>query len=177
MESLKKPNVSKQAKHANGKDPSHRTPAKKDAHSTARSSGEQLLYLVLLAVFALIVVLSDGSAVQSGSTGAVALMDGWTDAGGNLLRLEELPLGELALSMDLSGQAPAGRRLCLKSVDTNFQVLSDGEVVYSYRPALSRLMGRSYACTSTPSTSRSRRSGWSSPSSPSSPACPPGWRT
>lgn len=78
------------------------------------------------------------------STLLIELNDGWYTEDGIEMQLNSLPYGEIVLTHATEGLALSNKRLCTRSVDTFFEVLADGELVYSYFPEQAAILGASY---------------------------------
>ena len=89
------------------------------------------------------VYLDRGSALPYAQTG-IPMHAGWMTEAGEAVDLAEMPMGNLDLTADVSGLDTDGKSLCLKSIDTLFDVYADGELIYSYRPGIPRRLGASY---------------------------------
>ncbi len=102
------------------------------------------MFLYFLIVFVLVSVYLDrGSALPYAQTG-IPMHAGWTTEAGEAVDLAEMPRGDLDLTADVSGLDIDGKSLCMKSIDTRFDVYADGELIYSYRPGIPRRLGASY---------------------------------
>ncbi len=110
-----------------------------------RSSREQLFYLALFIVFVIVSIYVDRTGSSFATSRKTALQSGWTvEAMGEETDLSGLPAGPVTVSKMVEGLYGAGQAICFKSVDTNFELLSDGEVFYTYRPVIPKRLGRSY---------------------------------
>lgn len=77
----------------------------------------------------------------------VSILDldaGWTDENGQAFRLSDLPYASLTLERSVEDIDLANMRFCTKSIDTFFELLADGEVVYVYQPQQAAFLGKSY---------------------------------
>lgn len=74
----------------------------------------------------------------------IDLNEGWHDDDGTEYRLSDLPYGRLTLEHPVSDFDLTTNRLCMKSVDTFFEVFADGESVYCYFPEQPAILGESY---------------------------------
>lgn len=74
----------------------------------------------------------------------IGINDGWLSDDGETYSLNDLPPGHTTLHHSADGLDLANMRFCMKSVDTFFEIYADGELIYSYRPEQSALLGKSY---------------------------------
>ena len=70
--------------------------------------------------------------------------DGWSADNGEIYSLSDLPSEQVTLRRSAEDLDLNNMRFCMKSVDTFFEVLADGKVIYSYHPEQHGLLGRSY---------------------------------
>ena len=70
--------------------------------------------------------------------------DGWSSDIGDHYSLSDLPIGPITLHRSIEGLELSNMRFCTKSVDTFFELLADGEIIYSYHPEQRGLLGKSY---------------------------------
>ena len=92
-----------------------------------------------------VLVIHAGNSLYIGYNSEVTDMNGgWSADDGEMYLLSELPNGQITLHCSAEGIDLKDRRFCMKSVDTFFQVLADGEVIYSFQPEQNALLGRSY---------------------------------
>lgn len=75
---------------------------------------------------------------------ATDIDSGWISENGEELNLSELPYGNITLERSIEGIDLLNKRICMKSIDTFFEVLADGETIYSYFPELPPILGESY---------------------------------
>lgn len=124
--------------------------AERARQGNLRSTREQVVFLYFLVVFILVSVYLDRGNALPDIDDAIAMSAGWTiesgDAEGPLTNanLSGLPTGNLELTADVSGLATDGKSLCMKSIDTVFDVYADGMKIYSYRPTIPKRLGKSY---------------------------------
>lgn len=103
-----------------------------------------LLALVIVTV-CIVTGVQEGSVPERNYDAEVIdLNDGWYTEDGTEMRLSELGYGEIVLERSLEQVDLSNKRLCTRSVDTFFEVLADGELVYDYSPEQSALLGASY---------------------------------
>lgn len=120
-------------------------PTSKDARQgNLRSAREQVVFLYFLIVFVLVSIHLDRGSALPYETDSVPVSADWTTAAGETVDLSDLPLGSLDLTKDISAIAVNETSLCLKSVDTVFDVYADGRRVYNYRPDIPKRLGISY---------------------------------
>lgn len=74
----------------------------------------------------------------------VNMNDGWQTDDGEIYSLSDLPIKEITLHHSADEIDLDNMRFCMKSVDTFFEILADGELIYTYRPTQSTLLGSSY---------------------------------
>ena len=92
-----------------------------------------------------IIVICAKDAFYLGYDAAVASVnDGWSSDDGDTYSLSDLPIGQITLHRSVEEFDLNNMRFCMKSVDTFFKVLADGEVIYSYQPEQHGLLGKSY---------------------------------
>ena len=70
--------------------------------------------------------------------------DGWSSDEGEIYSLSDLPIGPITLHRSVEELDLNNMRFCTKSVDTFFELLADGEIIYAYRPEQHGLLGKSY---------------------------------
>ncbi len=105
----------------------------------------KIFYLLMIILFFIIIILMYKSGRKSTDTTAFTMEQCWTDEDGNKINLNILPEGEkVSLFADVSNMELDDKRFCLKSIDTVFEIYADGELIYSYRPVNSKLLGSSY---------------------------------
>lgn len=109
-----------------------------------RSAREQAVFLYLLIVFVLVSIHLDrgNEGVYIGKS--FPLSDNWVTESNEVVSLYNLPLGSLYLTTELNGLPVGDNSLCLKSIDTVFDVYADGQRIYSYRPTIPKRLGKSY---------------------------------
>lgn len=73
-----------------------------------------------------------------------SMMNDWQSSDGAVYSLDELPKGDAVLTHSLNGIDILNKQLCMKSDDTFLEVSADGEVIYTYAPEQSKIMGKSY---------------------------------
>lgn len=86
----------------------------------------------------------ENSTVRYYNFDIIDLNTGWYSADGTEYIIGDLPYGNITLAHDVSDIDLHNQRLCLKSVDTFFEVFADGESIYSYFPTQPALLGESY---------------------------------
>ena len=107
------------------------------------STGEQAVFLYLLIVFILVSIHMDRGNAPA-APDSIPMSENWTMKAGEVVSLSELPVGSLDLVTDVSGLNLRRRSLCLKSIDTQFDVYADGQRIYSYHPTIPKRLGASY---------------------------------
>ena len=118
-----------------GKQDNHRTKSRirkyirqggeRARQSNLRSSREQVVYFYFLIIFILVSIYLDRNSALPYLSECVPANTGWVAETGEAVSLSELPAGILDLSKDVSDQSFHGESLCLKSVDTLFDVWMD----------------------------------------------------
>ena len=103
-----------------------------------------LLVIVVISVCVVIVTWTGGSSYLGYNSTVTDMNDGWSTDDGEIYSLSDLPDGQITLHRSAEGLELNNLRFCMKSVDTFFQVLADGEVIYSYQPEQHGLLGKSY---------------------------------
>lgn len=103
-------------------------------------------FIVIVAMLACIVIISlTGGSSYLGYDSTIADMnDGWTSDEGEVYSLSDLPMKSITLHHSTDELDLKNMRFCMKSVDTFFEILSNGEVIYSYYPKQSAILGESY---------------------------------
>ena len=102
-----------------------------------------IFYLLLILLLSILSIIFDRNMPVYYSPDVIP-MNIWTNTDGETVDLHAPPVGSLTLSADISPIHLNGRQLCLKSVDTVFDIYADGELIYSYRPEPPKLLGISY---------------------------------
>ena len=110
------------------------------------SSGRRwIVSLLIIAVICVVTAVGAKDSFYLGYDSTVTGMnDGWSSDDGEVYSLSDLPVGPCTLHHSVEGLDLNNMRFCMKSVDTFFVVLADGEVIYSYRPEQHGLLGKSY---------------------------------
>ena len=110
------------------------------------SSGRRwLASLLILAAIGVVAVLGAKDALYRGYDSTVTSIDGgWSADDGGVYSLSDLPVGACTLHRSIAELDLENMRFCTKSVDSFFDVLADGEIIYSYHPEQRGLLGRSY---------------------------------
>lgn len=103
-----------------------------------------LACIPVIVVILICIAVGDHSAGSLVRDHSIDLNAGWHDADGTEYPLSDLPYGERTLERSVAEIDLLNKRLCLKSVDTFFEVFADGESVYSYFPAQPAILGASY---------------------------------
>ena len=115
------------------------------AGRTVRQSfGGRIALLFLLVIFVVVSVYLDRNSASQYRSACIPVHGGWMNIDGQVVDLNDPPPGRLELSMDFSPFFLNGRSLCMKSIDTVFDVYADGRCIYSYHPLVSRGLGSSY---------------------------------
>ena len=112
--------------------------------SNLRSAREQVLFLFFLILFIMVSVYLDRNSSLPYVGETIPLNAHWATAAGEDVDLINMPSGNLDLTKDISQLSADGKSLCLKSIDTFFDVYADGQRIYSYRPAIPKRLGASY---------------------------------
>ena len=123
---------------------SSRHNAGEDIPKNIRSTREQLCYFLLFLIFVLVSICVDYKKADSKSDVVIPMNDGWMTEAGQYLSLDALPQGDLVISTDVGSYATDGMALCLKSIDTNFEIYADGNRIYTYHPFVPKWLGISY---------------------------------
>ncbi len=117
----------------------------KESSVHKKQSMIDFLYLFLTIVFLATVVFGFTKEKKTEKSQFIILEDCWKDETGAFVSLQRLPVDEsVYLTTDLNKFHWKGKQLCLKSVDTVFDIYADGELVYSYHPTQPKLLGISY---------------------------------
>ena len=118
--------------------------AERASQSSLRSTREQIVFLFFLITFILVSIQLDRGSALPYIGDSTAMSANWTTGDGEIADLSDLPLGNLDLTTVVSGVDVNGKSLCLKSIDTVFDVYADGRLIYSYRPTIPKRLGASY---------------------------------
>lgn len=78
------------------------------------------------------------------SNTVIDLNSGWLSEDDGTFSLNDLPKREITLVRSVEDIDLQNKRLCMKSIDTFFEVVADGRVIYSYYPEQSDFLGDSY---------------------------------
>ena len=107
---------------------------------------KDILYILVILLFLFIVMtLYSNDALSRSDDIFYPMTQGWTSVSGESASLNDLPVGQdIDLYTNISHIDMNKNKLCLKSVDTFFQVYADGVQVYSYQPSLPKPLGVSY---------------------------------
>lgn len=134
-----------------GKDPVHqgagklnRPAAEGVCQSNLRSAREQVVFFYLLIVFILVSVYLDRANTLPKETDSISINLDWKSKSGESVDLSDPPPGKVDLIKDISDYSFIGKSLCLKSIDTEFDVYADGLRIYSYHPTIPKRLGMSY---------------------------------
>ena len=103
-----------------------------------------LIVIVAISVCLVIAICSKDSFYLGYDNTSTSVNDGWSSDDGEIYSLSYLPIGQITLHRSIEGLDLKNMRFCVKSVDTFFEVLADGEIIYSYRPEQQGLLGKSY---------------------------------
>ena len=103
-----------------------------------------LTVIVTISVCIIIVICANGYSSISYNSSVTDMNGGWSSDDGEIYSLSDLPNGQITLHHSADGLDLDNTRFCMKSVDTFFEVLADGEVIYSYKPEQNALLGKSY---------------------------------
>ena len=110
------------------------------------TSGRRWLasFLVVLVICVMVVMCAKDSFYLGYDSTVTSINDGWGSDDGEIYSLSDLPIGPITLHRSIAELDLNNMRFCMKSVDTFFEVLADGQVIYSYRPEQHGLLGKSY---------------------------------
>lgn len=103
-----------------------------------------VVFIIIVTVCAVIGVKIQINPHQYYDDSSTQLNDGWVSEEGEVLSLSDLPSKALVLEHSAEGMDLKNKRLCMKSVDTFFEVIADGELIYSYYPQQPAFLGESY---------------------------------
>ena len=103
-----------------------------------------LMVIVTISVCLVIAICAKDSFYLGYDDNATGVNDGWSSDDGDIYSLNDLPMGQITLHRSIEELDLDNMRFCVKSVDTFFKVLADGEIIYSYRPEQHGLLGKSY---------------------------------
>ena len=103
-----------------------------------------LMVIVAISVCLVIVICAKDSFYLGYDDNVTGVNDGWNSDDGDVYSLSDLPIGQITLYRSIKELDLNNMRFCMKSVDTFFEVLADGEIIYSYQPEQHGLLGKSY---------------------------------
>ena len=103
-----------------------------------------LMVLAAISVCLVIVICAKDAFYLGYDTTIASVNDGWNSDDGDIYSLSDLPIGQITLHRSVEELDLNYMRFCTKSVDTFFELLADGEIIYSYRPEQHGLLGKSY---------------------------------
>ncbi len=109
-----------------------------------RSVREQIVFLSVLLLFILVSIYLDRTGESQIVSNSVPVKEGWMTEQNEIMDLASPPPGILTVTRDIRGLLAEGKSLCLKSIDTEFDVYADGTCVYSYYPEIPERFGKSY---------------------------------
>lgn len=103
----------------------------------------------LPAIAAVLICILIGTHIESSTVryynfDIIELNTNWYAADGTEYSLGDLPYGNVMLEHSVADIDLQNKRLCLKSVDTFFEVYADNDLIYAYFPQQSPLLGKSY---------------------------------
>lgn len=111
---------------------------------SVRSAREQMVYLVIFLLFVMVSTFIDFRSSGRSFAPETESVTGWTNETGAAVDLDKVPLGDHSFTLDVSGLTLYGKSLCMKSIDTNFAVYADDELIYDYHPKIPKRFGLSY---------------------------------
>lgn len=103
-----------------------------------------ILPLVLFLVTTIIVTITCRTEEIHYDDGLYDITDGWVSSDGESISLNDLPVGDVVLTHDLSGVSLDRKRLCFKSTHTHVKAEFDGVTIYEYAPVQKNILGKSY---------------------------------
>lgn len=113
----------------------------KNKHGTAISD---LLPLAIILLLTIIVTITCRTHQVHYNNDIADLTNGWTSADGESFSMDNLPVGDIVLSHDLTNIDLNRKRLCMKTVHTFIKVEVDGVIIYEYAPEIAPILGKSY---------------------------------
>ena len=117
----------------------------KDMPLFSSSSRRWLASFLIIVVICVVTAMCVKDSFYLGYDSTVtSINDGWLSDDGESYSLSNLPAGQCTLHRSIGELDLNNMRFCMKSVDTFFEVLADGEFIYSYRPEQHGLLGKSY---------------------------------
>ena len=123
---------------------SNRSRSQVNIRKIMRQSWEKAVFLLCIVLFVLVSVFLDHDHKLHDADDSIPVNAGWMTGSCETVDLYEPPEGVLDLSMDISSVSSEDRSLCLKSIDTVFDVYADGTCIYSYHPTIPKRLGISY---------------------------------
>ena len=118
--------------------------AERTSQSNLRSTREQIVFLFFLITFILVSIQLDRGSMVPYIGDSTPMNANWTAGGAEIVDLYDLPLGNLDLTTVVNGVDVNGKSLCMKSIDTVFDVYADDQLIYSYHPTIPKRLGASY---------------------------------
>ena len=113
-----------------------------------RSTRELLLYLLVFLLFVAVSLYVDRDSKGYYPSNSIPANDGWimesAEAPGEPVDLYHLPEDPVTVRKDVRGLYANGQALCFKSIDTDFDIYADGQLIYTYRPVIPKRLGKSY---------------------------------
>ena len=103
-----------------------------------------LLVIMLMTSCTIIGICAGNHAKYYYDRTVVALDTEWMTEDGNIVSLSNLPCGAITLQHSVEDINLKNNRLCMKSIDTLFEVYADNEIIYSYYPEQAAFLGKSY---------------------------------
>ena len=119
---------------------------KNKLHSFASSRRWLASFIAIVAILAcvIIVICAKDSFYLGYDNSVASVNDGWNSDEGDIYSLSNLPTRPITLHRSVQELDLQNLRFCIKSVDTFFTLLADGQVIYSYHPEQHGLLGKSY---------------------------------
>lgn len=103
-----------------------------------------LLPLAAVLVCTIIVIAICGASQIYYDDKITDLTDGWITSDGDIVSMSSLPAGDITLTHSLADVNIDYKRLCFKTIHTNFTAAFDGTMVYEYAPERPAILGKSY---------------------------------
>ena len=109
-----------------------------------RSTREQMVYLTVFLLFVIVSIFVDLRGTAQNNEQFQLQENRWILETGEEIDVNNLPEGHHIVTSDLGKKTISGKSLCMKSIDTNFIVYADGEILYTYYPKIPLRFGVSY---------------------------------
>lgn len=101
--------------------------------------------LILVVIFGISVMFASADTTKRvDNVAQMVMLEEWKDADGVTRKLDELPYRSMELSAFVGDYDLSSTKLCFESVDTNFTIMADEKIIYSYSAHTKDILGKSY---------------------------------